>query len=52
VILLEFDIPFEPFSEKVMACLPPSDWDITPENSRGRRDLRHLPVMSIDPPVS
>eukprot|EP00952_Eustigmatos_sp_NYUAD-ZCMA_P007826 32954-Eustigmatos_ZCMA.PRE.1 len=33
-----------------MACLPPSDWKITPENSVGRRDLRHLPVMSIDPP--
>lgn len=34
-----------------MACLPPADWAITPENSVGRRDLRDLPVMSIDPPV-
>lgn len=50
VILLEHDIPHEAFSGKVLACLPPVDWQITPENSVGRRDLRHLPVLSIDPP--
>jgi exosome complex exonuclease DIS3/RRP44 len=50
VILLEHDIAHEPFSQKVIACLPPTDWTITEENSRGRTDLRHLPVMSIDPP--
>ena len=33
-----------------MACLPPADWKITEANSRGRRDIRHLCVMSIDPP--
>ncbi|CAM9533622.1 unnamed protein product [Discosporangium mesarthrocarpum] len=50
VILLEHDIPHESFSGKVLACLPPQDWTITPANSEGRRDLRHLPVLSIDPP--
>lgn len=50
VLLHEYDIPWEPFSEKVMACLPPSDWKMTPENTQGRKDLRSVPVMSIDPP--
>ncbi|OQR89330.1 exosome complex exonuclease RRP44 [Achlya hypogyna] len=50
VLLLEHDIPCEAFSDKVLKCLPPADWCITPENSKGRTDLRHLPVMSIDPP--
>lgn len=50
VILLEHEIPHESFSGKVLACLPPEDWNITPENSKGRKDLRHLPVLSIDPP--
>lgn len=50
MILLEHEIPHESFSGKVLACLPPEDWTITPENSVGRKDLRHLPVLSIDPP--
>ncbi|CAI5738992.1 unnamed protein product [Peronospora destructor] len=50
VLLIEHDIPCDQFSDEVMRCLPPEDWKITPENSTGRRDLRHLPVMSIDPP--
>ncbi|CAM9455950.1 unnamed protein product [Phaeothamnion confervicola] len=50
VILLEHDIPHTSFSGKVLACLPPVDWAITPDNSRGRADFRHLPVLSIDPP--
>jgi exosome complex exonuclease DIS3/RRP44 len=50
VLLIEHDIPCDQFSDEVMRCLPPEDWKITPENSQGRRDLRHLPVMSIDPP--
>lgn len=33
-----------------MACLPPEDYKIDIENSPGREDLRHLPVLSIDPP--
>ena len=50
VILLEHDIPFRPFSQDVLACLPPADWSITPDNSRGRVDLRGIPVCSVDPP--
>ena len=52
VILLEHDIPTEAFSPSVVACLPPVDWAITPANATayGRRDMRHLPVCSIDPP--
>ena len=49
-VLVTCDIPTREFSAKVIACLPPVDWAITEENSRGRRDLRHVPVMSIDPP--
>ncbi|CAH0488300.1 unnamed protein product [Peronospora farinosa] len=50
VLLIEHNIPCDQFSDEVMRCLPPEDWKITPENSTGRRDLRDLPVMSIDPP--
>ncbi|KAL4172540.1 hypothetical protein KRP22_007704 [Phytophthora ramorum] len=50
VLLIEHDIPCDQFSDEVMRCLPAEDWKITAENSTGRRDLRDLPVMSIDPP--
>ena len=50
VVLLEHEIPTAPFSKNVMACLPPEDWVVTAENMKGRRDLRELPVCSIDPP--
>lgn len=50
VLLIEHDIPCDQFSDEVMRCLPPEDWHITTENSSGRRDLRDLPVCSIDPP--
>jgi exosome complex exonuclease DIS3/RRP44 len=52
VILIEHDIVARPFSEDVIACLPPATWTITPENSSqgGRVDLRHIDVCSIDPP--
>eukprot|EP00505_MAST-04D_sp_SCG-Rhode-Island_P002029 Stramenopile-MAST_4_protein_2029 len=50
VVLIEHDIPTDEFSKAVYACLPPASWVVTPENSAGRLDLRHLPVCSIDPP--
>lgn len=52
VLLHEHDIPTLEFSRKVMKCLPRegAEWKVTPENSKGRVDLRHLPVCSIDPP--
>ena len=34
--------------QQVLACLPPADYRIEPEP--GRADLRHIPVLSIDPP--
>ena len=48
VLLQEHHIPHEPFSAAVLACLPAEDYKITLEP--GRTDLRHLPVLSIDPP--
>eukprot|EP00985_Skeletonema_marinoi_P003582 scaffold1546_cov121-Skeletonema_marinoi.AAC.10 len=48
VLLQEFRIPCEPFPAKVLACLPPADYKI--ELEPGRLDMRHLPVLSIDPP--
>jgi exosome complex exonuclease DIS3/RRP44 len=50
VLLHEYKIPFEAFSAKVMACLPDEDYEINMDDAVGRRDLRHLPVVSIDPP--
>jgi exosome complex exonuclease DIS3/RRP44 len=50
VLVQEHNIPHEPFSAAVLACLPPEDYKISADNSPGREDLRHLPVISIDPP--
>ena len=48
VLLQQFKIAHEPFPAAVLACLPPNDYKVkmVPE----RLDLRHLPVLSIDPP--
>jgi exosome complex exonuclease DIS3/RRP44 len=48
VLLQQFKIAHEPFSAAVLACLPPTDYKI--EMVPERTDLRHLPVLSIDPP--
>jgi exosome complex exonuclease DIS3/RRP44 len=50
VLLQQFDIPHDPFPAAVLACLPPEEYRIDAGNSPGREDLRHLPVLSIDPP--
>lgn len=50
VLLHEFGVSHESFSAEVMACLPPLDWKITPNIIAQRTDLRHLPIVSIDPP--
>ena len=50
VLLHEFDVPHTDFTSEVMACLPPTDWSITEEEVSKRTDLRHIPVVSIDPP--
>jgi exosome complex exonuclease DIS3/RRP44 len=48
VLLQQFKIAHEPFPASVLACLPPTDYKI--EMVPDRVDLRHLPVLSIDPP--
>ena len=53
VILLEHDVPHDPFSEAVIACLPPASWtaDSDPDSKLAhRKDLRHLCICSVDPP--
>jgi exosome complex exonuclease DIS3/RRP44 len=50
VLLQQHDIPHEPFPPAVLACLPPADYSIDADKSPGRLDLRHLPILSIDPP--
>ena len=50
ILLHEFNVPYEGFSPEVMACLPPNDWRITDDIIAQRTDLRHLPIVSIDPP--
>lgn len=50
VVLIEHDIPHYSFPQNVLDCLPPDDWYITPEELGKRRDIRHYPVCSVDPP--
>jgi exosome complex exonuclease DIS3/RRP44 len=52
VILLEHGVPYEPFSKAVLNDLPSEgeNWVCSPEELTLRRDLRSLPVCSIDPP--
>ncbi|XP_026755514.2 exosome complex exonuclease RRP44 [Galleria mellonella] len=50
VILLEHDVPHARFSEAVLACLPPNDWTIPPEEIKKRVDLRSICICSVDPP--
>ncbi|XP_075708446.1 exosome complex exonuclease RRP44 [Rhinoderma darwinii] len=50
VLLLEHDVPHQPFSQTVLSFLPKMPWFITPEDMRNRMDLRHLNVCSVDPP--
>jgi exosome complex exonuclease DIS3/RRP44 len=52
VLLHEHDVPYAPFSQNVLACLPSEgeSWIVTDKELPGRRDFRHLDVCSIDPP--
>ncbi|KAG8452257.1 hypothetical protein GDO86_004164 [Hymenochirus boettgeri] len=50
VLLLEHDVPHQPFSQAVLSFLPKLPWAITPEDMKNRIDLRHLYVCSVDPP--
>ncbi|KAI4871464.1 hypothetical protein NFI96_015951 [Prochilodus magdalenae] len=50
VLLLEHDVPHQPFSQAVLSFLPKMPWGITEEDVKVRADLRHLCVCSVDPP--
>ncbi|KAG0616163.1 hypothetical protein M758_5G094800 [Ceratodon purpureus] len=56
VLLIENDINSRPFSEAVLACLPPLPWSFSEEEHLKnhahlkREDLRHIRIFSVDPP--
>ncbi|XP_029458877.1 exosome complex exonuclease RRP44 [Rhinatrema bivittatum] len=50
VLLLEHDVPHQPFSQAVLSFLPKMPWSITDKDMKHREDLRHLCVCSVDPP--
>ena len=52
VLLLEHDVPFSPFSQKVLSFLPAEgeSWIVRDEDLINREDFRHLDICSIDPP--
>ncbi|XP_020848099.1 exosome complex exonuclease RRP44 [Phascolarctos cinereus] len=50
VLLLEHDVPHQPFSRAVLSFLPKMPWSITEEDMKNREDLRHLCICSVDPP--
>ena len=53
LILLQHDIPYQPFTESVLNCLPSSDWTATKDidfTNKQRKDLRDITVFSVDPP--
>ncbi|XP_042661735.1 exosome complex exonuclease RRP44 [Tyto alba] len=50
VLLLEHDVPHQPFSQAVLSFLPKMPWNITEQDLKYREDLRHLSVCSVDPP--
>lgn len=50
VLLLEHDVKHDPFSPKVLSCLPNKNWVITPDELAKRVDLRHYDIASVDPP--
>ncbi|CAI5461475.1 unnamed protein product [Closterium sp. Yama58-4] len=53
LLLMENDIDARPFSQQVLACLPPLPWSVSPADITDprskREDLRHVRVFSVDP---
>ena len=56
-LLLEYDVPYRPFSKAILDCLPPEGdhWVVPPHSDdspawRNREDLRAEQICSIDPP--
>ncbi|XP_059826436.1 exosome complex exonuclease RRP44 [Hypanus sabinus] len=50
VLLLEHDVPHQPFSQAVLSFLPKMPWGITEQDLKERKDLRQLHICSVDPP--
>ena len=50
VLLLEHDVPYQPFSAAVLADMPSSSWSIPEDEVKKRTDLQHLAICSVDPP--
>ena len=50
VLLLEHDVPHLPFTPAVLKDLPQMPWSIAEDEITKRKDLRHLPICSVDPP--
>ena len=53
-LLLEWDVPYRPFSRAILDCLPEEgeSWKVPSKDSKvweGREDLRDLVICSIDP---
>ena len=49
VIMREHDILFDPFSAAVLLELPKLPWNVSQEEYARRKDLRQVPVCSVDP---
>ncbi len=49
-VLIEHDVPYEPFSPAVLRDLPTLPWVISESDYASRMDLREYNVCSIDPP--
>ena len=50
VIMVEHDVIFDPFPMSALKELPSMPWTVSEVEYARRRDLRHLPVCSVDPP--
>ena len=50
VLLLEHNVPHLPFAPAVLKDLPTIPWTISDHELQVRKDLRHIPICSVDPP--
>lgn len=50
VILHEHGVVTRDFSDAILRCLPPADWQPTPGDLVGREDFRSTCTFSVDPP--
>ncbi|TPX37107.1 hypothetical protein SmJEL517_g00903 [Synchytrium microbalum] len=52
VVLLEYDVSYEPFTKQVNASLPVEGeaWVVKSTDFENRQDFRHIDICSIDPP--